>query len=115
MLSFPIHWSYFLHSFRHCIWRRVESCAICLETFKHWNWTVNNGIRMCKDLDPEPEPTRVLACGHTFHAACLAKWERGTCPICRAPDVESHAGAPAAEAEGRRGRRRRGRRDLSGP
>lgn len=50
----------------------VESCAICLETFKD-----------------APQPTRVLACGHTFHAACLKDWEQGTCPICRAPDVES--------------------------
>jgi uncharacterized membrane protein YgcG len=55
----------------------VESCAICLETFKD-----------------APEPTRVLACGHTFHTACLSGWERGTCPICRAPDVE--AASPAA-------------------
>ena len=29
-----------------------------------------------------------------FHTACLSGWERGTCPICRAPDVE--AASPAA-------------------
>ena len=22
-------------------------------------------------------------CGHTFHVCCIAKWQRGTCPMCR--------------------------------
>lgn len=56
---------------------QVESCAICLE-----KWS------------DAPEPTRVLACGHTFHVDCLSGWDRGTCPICREPDVEATARAP---------------------
>ena len=33
--------------------------------------------------------TRMLECGHTFHARCLDRWKRHretpTCPMCRAP------------------------------
>ena len=46
----------------------AECCAICLESFAD-----------------SPEPTRVLACGHTLHCDCLRGCSGGTCPICRAP------------------------------
>jgi len=46
----------------------AETCAICLETF-----------------EDAPEPTILLACGHTLHCECLRRCSRGTCPICRAP------------------------------
>eukprot|EP00796_Vickermania_ingenoplastis_P005226 gene5226-3741_t len=46
-------------------------CCICLET-------ISTGAR-----------ARELACGHSFHGACLANWMllRGECPLCRAPIV----------------------------
>ena len=49
----------------------TESCAICLENF-----------------EDAPEPTCLLACGHTLHTECLrmsTNAGRSTCPICRAP------------------------------
>ncbi|KAI3776847.1 hypothetical protein L1987_46637 [Smallanthus sonchifolius] len=47
-----------------------KSCCVCL-------------LRFTKARD---EDTRVLACGHEFHNACVDKWfefSRKTCPICR--------------------------------
>ena len=40
------------------------SCPICLET--------DNG------------PWHTTPCGHVFHPACINRWERDTCPLCRA-------------------------------
>lgn len=48
-----------------------EECAVCLE--------------------PLARERRELACGHTFHRACLRAWfRRGslTCPMCRTPCPE---------------------------
>lgn len=39
------------------------------------------------DIAPGPE-AQALECGHTFHYACIAQWERRrnlTCPNCREP------------------------------
>ncbi|KAL8233870.1 hypothetical protein R6Q59_019970 [Mikania micrantha] len=47
-----------------------KSCCVCL-------------VRFEKARDEE---TRVLACGHEFHKACVNKWFdfcNKTCPICR--------------------------------
>jgi hypothetical protein len=41
----------------------VTGCAICLDTVDG--------------------PMHTTDCGHTFHDACILKWERGTCPLCR--------------------------------
>ena len=45
-----------------------EPCAICCEDFRE-------------------EPQVLLSCGHAFHHACLASWERfsgaNQCPVCR--------------------------------
>lgn len=40
------------------------SCPICLET--------DNG------------PWHTTSCGHVFHPACINRWRRETCPLCRA-------------------------------
>lgn len=50
---------------------QVKSCAICLDNFAET-------FRL---------ETRLLPCGHTFHARCVESWEgsRGSCPICRQP------------------------------
>jgi len=40
-------------------------CPICLEGAGEGIW-------------------HTTACGHAFHDACLRKWRRGTCPLCRA-------------------------------
>jgi hypothetical protein len=31
-----------------------------------------------------------LACGHHFHPACIKKWKRHTCPLCRADNFFKH-------------------------
>jgi hypothetical protein len=40
-----------------------NSCPICLDTTEDHFYTTS--------------------CGHTFHAGCILKWKRGTCPVCR--------------------------------
>jgi hypothetical protein len=43
---------------------RVDSfCPICLNTTE--------------------DHVLTTSCGHTFHASCILKWKRGTCPVCR--------------------------------
>lgn len=62
---------------------QVKSCAICLETFE----------------DTSKKETRVLSCGHTFHACCVDTWEesRGSCPVCRRPtNPEAASGTTAS-------------------
>ncbi|TNV73489.1 hypothetical protein FGO68_gene12674 [Halteria grandinella] len=46
---------------------REQTCSICLGEFKR------------------REALKILACGHTFHSACIAKWlARSTdCPNCK--------------------------------
>ncbi len=41
------------------------NCPICLEGAGEGTW-------------------HTTSCGHAFHDACLRKWRRGTCPLCRA-------------------------------
>merc|ERR1712187_493130 len=63
---------------------KVKSCAICLEAFE----------------DTPDKKTRLLPCGHTFHACCVDTWQetRGTCPICRHPTSPSAMEAPSPSA-----------------
>jgi hypothetical protein len=44
----------------------VNDCCICLESGNSADgqWTTSQ-------------------CGHVFHTNCIAKWRRGTCPLCR--------------------------------
>lgn len=44
----------------------VGECPICIEECVH--------AEAC-----------VTACNHVFHAGCLAKWSKNSCPLCRAP------------------------------
>ena len=51
------------------------------------------------------EKLQVLACGHTFHAACIGPWlkRKQSCPLCRAPcNVPSPEPTPSAPARARR-------------
>jgi hypothetical protein len=34
-------------------------------------------------LEKQELPCKQLKCKHIFHEACIAKWEKQTCPICR--------------------------------
>lgn len=43
----------------------MDTCAICL-----------NPVRKTRN-------TRELPCGHLYHAECLEKWGKDTCPLCR--------------------------------
>lgn len=56
-------------------------CPICLD-------------RLCPDA-ADNAPASIVACGHTFHFACIAEWARGSmsCPLCKAPIDETHDAA----------------------
>jgi hypothetical protein len=42
---------------------------------------ISNSCPICLETDDGPWYT--TPCGHTFHIACIDKWRRETCPLCR--------------------------------
>ncbi|ERN11432.1 hypothetical protein AMTR_s00022p00051710 [Amborella trichopoda] len=51
-------------------------------------WTVDSTCSVCLGEFGEREEgvTRLKACGHVFHVACIQRWfqlDRFTCPLCR--------------------------------
>jgi hypothetical protein len=44
--------------------------------------STDNFCLICLDTTEEDHFHTTL-CGHTFHASCILKWKRGTCPVCR--------------------------------
>ncbi len=72
------------------------TCPICLCDFEEPE----------AGQEPEPEPLRLLACGHVMHRSCVDQWlttVSGRCPVCQKaviPDADEEAAptAPANEA-----------------
>ncbi|GAC76039.1 hypothetical protein PANT_19c00073 [Moesziomyces antarcticus T-34] len=72
------------------------TCPICLCDFEEPE----------AGQEPEPEPLRLLACGHVMHRSCVDQWlttVSGRCPVCQKaviPDSDEEAAptAPANEA-----------------
>lgn len=70
------------------------TCPICLCDFEEPE----------PDQGPEPEPLRLLECGHVMHRSCVDQWlttVSGRCPVCQKaviPEMESKRAETTANA-----------------
>ncbi|KAA8916693.1 hypothetical protein TRICI_001151 [Trichomonascus ciferrii] len=58
---------------------RDDTCAVCLEDMA------------------DPDPVRLLACNHIFHAECIDIWitvRRSCCPLCKADQYHAQTNLP---------------------
>ncbi|KAK4057848.1 hypothetical protein OIO90_001067 [Microbotryomycetes sp. JL221] len=70
------------------------SCSICLIDYEVPPMATDENSN-----EWEPEPLRLLPCGHAFHAPCLESWlvVSGRCPLCQRPaDKNVKEDAPPA-------------------
>ncbi|KAN0065662.1 hypothetical protein ACQY0O_000792 [Thecaphora frezii] len=86
-------------------------CTICLSDFEEPSLDLQ---------DEEPEPLRLLECGHVLHKSCVDEWfttVSARCPVCQKPIVEPEE-AGRADAGGdteAQQRREQGERDAPPP
>ncbi|KDN47327.1 hypothetical protein K437DRAFT_223154 [Tilletiaria anomala UBC 951] len=80
----------------HALPAHRATCPICLCDFERPEETLaREGM--------EPEPLRLLDCGHTFHKSCVDEWlttVSGRCPVCQKPIRKDKVGAGAGAQDG---------------
>ncbi|KAM0788960.1 hypothetical protein ACM66B_003033 [Microbotryomycetes sp. NB124-2] len=73
------------------------SCSICLCDYEVPPLATDNNTS-----EWEPQPLRILPCGHAFHAPCLESWlvVSGRCPLCQKPaDPNAKEDSPPPPAD----------------